>query len=133
MRAARLHGYDTTLAGPEHLVLEDVPDPEIHEPDDVIVRIEGADVCRTDLRIVEGQFRIGYGGRLDVSTIELVDQEKAIVGNLVGTYAELVELMELVADGRIKLTVSYYPLAQIDQAFRDLRDGRIEGRAVIVP
>ncbi len=78
-------------------------------------------------------FVIGYGGRLDVPTIELVDQEKTIVGNLVGTYAELVELMELVADGHIKLHLSYYPLAQINQALRDLRDGRVQGRAVIVP
>jgi NAD+-dependent secondary alcohol dehydrogenase Adh1 len=57
MRAARLHRYDTTLEGPEYLVLEDVPDPTITEPDDVIVRIEGAGVCRTDLHIIEGQFR----------------------------------------------------------------------------
>lgn len=347
MRAARLHRYDTTLEGPEYLVLEEVPDPEIREPDDVIVRIEGAGVCRTDLHIIEGQFSdrvpvalpyipghenagsvvavgpevkglrpgdpvivypqitdgtclacrrgedmhcengdfpgltrdggfaeylltkarnlvrlpegvspravaphadagltayhavkrarrwlepgdtvvligfgglghialqllhalapvrvvvidrseqaltlarelgatatvqaqndpvsevreltggrgaavvldfvgegntpqqglamtrrggayfvIGYGGRLDVPTIELVDQEKTIVGNLVGTYAELVELMELVADGRVKLAITYYPLTQINQALRDLRDGRVKGRAVVVP
>ncbi|MDW7982916.1 MAG: NAD(P)-dependent alcohol dehydrogenase [Thermomicrobium sp.] len=349
MRAARLHRYDTSLAGPEYLVIEDVPDPTIVEPDDVIVRIDGAGVCRTDLHIIEGQFRdrvpvtlpytpghenagfvaavgkgvrrfkpgdavivypqvtdgtclacrrgddmhceqgafpgltrdggfaeylltkernlvrlpdgiapravaphadagltayhavkralrwldpgdpvvligfgglghiafqllqnlagvrtividrsdlalhlahdlgaawtlradtetdivaevrhltngrgaavvldfvgegptpaqgvamtrrggayfvIGYGGRLEIPTIDLVDQEKAIVGNLVGTYADLVELMELVADGRIKLAVTYYPLAQVNQALRDLRDGRVKGRAVLVP
>lgn len=78
-------------------------------------------------------FVIGYGGRLDVPTMELVDQEKTIVGNLVGTYAELVELMELVADGRVKLAITYYPLTQINQALRDLRDGRVKGRAVVVP
>ncbi|MCS6788946.1 MAG: zinc-binding dehydrogenase, partial [Aigarchaeota archaeon] len=78
-------------------------------------------------------FVIGYGGRLEIPTIDLVDQEKAIVGNLVGTYADLVELMELVADGRIKLAVTYYPLAQVNQALRDLRDGRVKGRAVLVP
>ncbi|MFN3336995.1 MAG: zinc-binding dehydrogenase, partial [Thermomicrobium sp.] len=78
-------------------------------------------------------FVIGYGGRLEVPTVELVSQEKAIIGNLVGTYAELVELMELVGEGRIKVAVTYYPLAQVNQALRDLRDGRVKGRAVVVP
>lgn len=349
MRAARLHRYDTSLEGPEYLVLEEIPDPTIVEPDDVIVRIDGAGVCRTDLHIIEGQFRdhipirlpytlghenagfvaavspgvqrfkpgdpvivypqvtdgtclacrrgqdmycengefpgltrdggfaeylltkernlvrlpdglspravaphadagltayhavkralrwldpgdtvvligfgglghiafqllqvlagvrtividrselalhlarelgatwtiqagpesdvvsevqqltggrgaavvldfvgegltpaqglamtrrggayfvIGYGGRLEVPTMELVNQEKAILGNLVGTYAELAELMELVGEGRIKVAVTYYPLTQINQALRDLRDGRVKGRAVVVP
>lgn len=78
-------------------------------------------------------FVIGYGGRLEVPTMELVNQEKAILGNLVGTYAELAELMELVGEGRIKVAVTYYPLTQINQALRDLRDGRVKGRAVVVP
>ncbi|GBD19954.1 Alcohol dehydrogenase [bacterium HR28] len=349
MRAARLHRYDTSLEGPEYLVLEEIPDPTIVEPDDVIVRIDGAGVCRTDLHIIEGQFRdhipirlpytlghenagfvaavgpgvqrfkpgdpvivypqvtdgtclacrrgrdmycengefpgltrdggfaeylltkernlvrlpdglspravaphadagltayhavkralrwldpgdtvaligfgglghiafqllqvlagvrtividraelalhlarelgatwtiqagpesdvvsevrqrtggrgaavvldfvgegltpaqglamtrrggayfvIGYGGRLEVPTMELVNQEKAIIGNLVGTYTELAELMELVGEGRIKVAVTYYPLTQVNQALRDLRDGRVKGRAVVVP
>ena len=32
MRAARLHRYDTTLEGPEYLVLEEVPDPGSGNP-----------------------------------------------------------------------------------------------------
>lgn len=78
-------------------------------------------------------FVIGYGGRLEVPTMELVNQEKAIIGNLVGTYTELAELMELVGEGRIKVAVTYYPLTQVNQALRDLRDGRVKGRAVVVP
>jgi NAD+-dependent secondary alcohol dehydrogenase Adh1 len=54
MRAARLYHYDPEAKGPDYVVIEDVPEPELTEPDDVIVRVGGAGVCRTDLHIVQG-------------------------------------------------------------------------------
>jgi NAD+-dependent secondary alcohol dehydrogenase Adh1 len=36
--------------------MKDVPKPEVSGPFDVIVRIGGAGVCRTDLHILEGQW-----------------------------------------------------------------------------
>ena len=57
MKAAVLHGYDEKLTGKEFVKYEDVADPKINEPSDVIVRIGGAGVCRTDLHIVEGIWR----------------------------------------------------------------------------
>ncbi len=57
MRAARLHEYDETLSRTEVLRLEEVPEPKIEEPDDVIVRIGGAGLCRSDLHIIEGSLR----------------------------------------------------------------------------
>ena len=42
MKAVRLHGYD------QMPVIEDVPEPSIQSPLDVIVKIGGAGVCRTD-------------------------------------------------------------------------------------
>src|SRR6201981_569363 len=57
MKAAVLHQYDTKLSTPEYVTLEDVPEPKIQNPTDVIVRIGGAGVCRTDLHIVEGIWR----------------------------------------------------------------------------
>src|SRR5688572_2212830 len=50
MKAVRLHQYD------ERPVVEEVPDPELSGPLDVIVRIGGAGLCRTDLHIIEGQW-----------------------------------------------------------------------------
>jgi len=55
MRAARLHGYDTTLEGAACSLREDMPDLKISAPDEVIVTIDGAGVCRTDLDSIEGQ------------------------------------------------------------------------------
>jgi NAD+-dependent secondary alcohol dehydrogenase Adh1 len=36
--------------------LVEVPEPEVTDPFDVVVRIGGAGVCRTDLHIIEGQW-----------------------------------------------------------------------------
>jgi NAD+-dependent secondary alcohol dehydrogenase Adh1 len=47
MKAARLHQYDAQL------VIEDVPKPEVAGPHDVVVKIGGAGVCRTDLHVIE--------------------------------------------------------------------------------
>jgi NAD+-dependent secondary alcohol dehydrogenase Adh1 len=54
MKAARLYAYDPEARGPEYVVIEEVPEPVIESPDDVLVRIGGAGVCRTDLHIVQG-------------------------------------------------------------------------------
>ena len=50
MKAVRVHGYG------EKPVLESVPDPVVRDPLDVLVEIEAAGVCRTDLHIIEGQW-----------------------------------------------------------------------------
>src|SRR5205807_2094048 len=51
MKAARLHQYD------HRPVVEEVPEPHITRPHDVIVKIGGAGLCRTDLHIIEGQWK----------------------------------------------------------------------------
>jgi NAD+-dependent secondary alcohol dehydrogenase Adh1 len=52
VKAARLHSYDE-----DHLHIDDVPEPGLQGPHDVIVRIGGAGLCRTDLHIIEGIWR----------------------------------------------------------------------------
>ena len=54
MKAAVLHAFDEKLTAKEFVKYEDVADPKITRPTDVIVRIGGAGVCRTDLHVVEG-------------------------------------------------------------------------------
>jgi NAD+-dependent secondary alcohol dehydrogenase Adh1 len=50
MKAVRLHEFHQSP------VVDDVPEPKITGAHDVIVRIGGAGVCRTDLHIMEGQW-----------------------------------------------------------------------------
>ena len=55
MKAVQVVGYHTKLQ------LTDIPEPTIEGPLDVIVRIGGAGVCRTDLHILEGQWEAKSG------------------------------------------------------------------------
>ena len=76
---------------------------------------------------------IGYGGKIDLPTIDMITSEKTIVGNLVGTYPELVELMALADRGLVELATREYKLSEANQALHDLHDGKIKGRAVLIP
>ena len=76
---------------------------------------------------------VGYGGKIDLPTIDMITSEKTIVGNLVGTYPELVELMALADRGLVNLATREYRLNEANQALQDLHHGRIKGRAVLVP
>jgi len=78
-------------------------------------------------------FAVGYGGRVDVPTIDVIFQEISVVGNLVGNYTEFAELMALAARGKVHLRTQAYPLDEINRAIDDLHHGRIQGRGVIVP
>ena len=53
--------------------------------------------------------------------------------NLVGTWSELYELMELADRGKVKLSMQEYKLDDANKALRDLNDGKVKGRAVLVP
>ncbi|HEX6919536.1 MAG TPA: NAD(P)-dependent alcohol dehydrogenase [Actinomycetes bacterium] len=76
---------------------------------------------------------IGYGGRIDVPTIDLISTERNVVGNLVGSYNDLAELMALAARGKVRLHTQTYPLAAVNDAIADLEHGRLRGRGILVP
>lgn len=52
---------------------------------------------------------------------------------LVSTWAELTELMELANRGLVDLTTKEYSLKDANLALRDLHEGKIQGRAVLIP
>jgi NAD+-dependent secondary alcohol dehydrogenase Adh1 len=76
---------------------------------------------------------IGYGGQLQIPTIDIISQEINFVGNLVGTYNDLVELMTLTAQGKVTLHTAIYPLEAASDAIRDFETGRLRGRGILVP
>jgi NAD+-dependent secondary alcohol dehydrogenase Adh1 len=67
MRAALLPAYDAELS------LEDVPPPEVEGASDVIVRVGGAGLCRTDLHIIEGIWK----EKVDVELPYILGHENA--------------------------------------------------------
>jgi len=79
-------------------------------------------------------FVIGYGGAVNVPTIEFVSREINVIGNLVGSYNDLAELMTLTAQGKVRLSTKKYELSSALSALDDLDNGRIPGgRAILVP
>jgi NAD+-dependent secondary alcohol dehydrogenase Adh1 len=78
-------------------------------------------------------FVIGYGGNIDIPTIDIISTERNVIGNLVGTYNDLVELMVLAQAGKVTLHTKKYPLDAALDALADLDAGRVRGRAILTP
>ncbi|HAB36525.1 MAG TPA: D-arabinose dehydrogenase [Rhodobacteraceae bacterium] len=76
---------------------------------------------------------VGYGEDVQVPTVDLVITEKNIIGNLVGTWSELTELMELAHRGLVQLETHEFKLEDANAALQSLHNGKIKGRAVLVP
>lgn len=76
---------------------------------------------------------IGYGENIDVPTIDVISTEISFIGNLVGSYNDLCDLMVLAARGAVTLHTAKYALDDFQTAIDDLDAGRVRGRAILVP
>jgi NAD+-dependent secondary alcohol dehydrogenase Adh1 len=76
---------------------------------------------------------IGYGQNLNIPTIDVISREISFIGNLVGTYVDLQDLMTLTAKGQVTLHTTTYPLDAINDAMADLDHGRLQGRGILIP
>ncbi|MGI8531840.1 MAG: NAD(P)-dependent alcohol dehydrogenase [Geodermatophilaceae bacterium] len=76
---------------------------------------------------------IGYGGTVHIPTLDIISTERNIVGNIVGTYNDLAELMVLAQAGKVTLHTKAYPLDSAVEAIEDLDAGNVRGRAILVP
>jgi NAD+-dependent secondary alcohol dehydrogenase Adh1 len=68
-----------------------------------------------------------------IPTGDIVSNEINFVGNLVGTYNDLVELMALTSEGKVALHTVSYPLEAVNDATHDLEAGRLRGRGIMIP
>src|SRR5690242_302226 len=85
------------------------------------------------LRRAGNYYVVGYGENISVPTIDIVSTEINIIGNLVGSYNDLVELMALAAQGKVTLHTTTYALDDFQSAIDDLDNGRVRGRAILIP
>jgi propanol-preferring alcohol dehydrogenase len=115
-------------------VVDDVTDGDGAQQ---VLDFVGADVTTAyapDITAAGGDHHIiGYGGHIHEPAQALVNGEFSYVGNIVGRYAELQELVALVEQGDVALHTSRYDLADINTVAEKLEHGEIEGRAVITP
>ncbi|KAF2768237.1 alcohol dehydrogenase GroES domain-containing protein [Teratosphaeria nubilosa] len=85
------------------------------------------------LRQAGNYFVVGYGENLNIPTIDIISTEISFVGNLVGSYNDLAELMVLAAQGKVVLHTTKYKLVDFQKAIDDLSAGKVRGRAILVP
>jgi NAD+-dependent secondary alcohol dehydrogenase Adh1 len=128
-------GAQHALAGGDDVVQEvmELTRGGAHAVIDFVGELGAEQICWQMLRKGGTHFMVGYGGEVHIPTVHLIIQEIAVAGSLVGNYMELVELMELNAEGRVKLHAQEYKLSQINQAVSDFKNRKIVGRGVIVP
>jgi propanol-preferring alcohol dehydrogenase len=83
---------------------------------------------------VEGEIAIVglAGGTLPVAFGQ-VPWETAVAIPYWGSAVELMEVLELARQGKIRAHVERYPFERVEEAYARLREGRLDGRAVIVP
>lgn len=76
---------------------------------------------------------VGYGGTVHAPSGSLVNNEHSIVANLVGTWPDLYELLELHAAGKVVLRTQRHRFEEVNDVLDALRQGEVFGRAVLVP
>jgi NAD+-dependent secondary alcohol dehydrogenase Adh1 len=133
--ASELGAHHTVQA--DESVVDGVRELTDGEGADVVfdfVAEQGAEQTSWEMtREAGSDFVIGYGGTLTIPTLDIISTERNIVGNIVGTYNDLAELMVLAQRGDVTLHTKTYPLDAAADALRDLEAGKVRGRAVLVP
>ena len=76
---------------------------------------------------------IGYGGTIAVPSAALVVDEHSVVGNLVGTWVDLWELLQPTRPAGSRSKTETHPLDAVNDVLAQLRDGDVTGRVVLVP
>jgi NAD+-dependent secondary alcohol dehydrogenase Adh1 len=76
---------------------------------------------------------VGYGENVNVPTIDIISTEINFIGNLVGSYNDLCDLMALAARGAVTLHTAKYRLDDFQSAIDDLDAGNVRGRAILIP
>ncbi|MCZ6679699.1 MAG: NAD(P)-dependent alcohol dehydrogenase [Candidatus Poribacteria bacterium] len=132
--ARELGAHHVLDGGPDVVAeLKDLTGGGAHAVIDFVGELGAEQLCWQMLRKGGTHFIVGYGGQIEVPTLHIILNEIAIAGSLVGNYMELVELMELNAEGRVKMHAQQYSLDNINTAITDFKNRQIVGRGVIVP
>ena len=76
---------------------------------------------------------VGYGGMVSHPSVGFVVGETVVAGNLVGSWIDLWELLQLHGRGDVTLRSETHPLEEVNDVLDRLREGEITGRAVLVP
>ncbi|WP_432074132.1 NAD(P)-dependent alcohol dehydrogenase [Streptomyces wuyuanensis] len=76
---------------------------------------------------------VGLGGGALPVDFSSPPHECSVASPYWGSLTELMDVITLAQQGKIKVLVEQFPLQRADEAYQLLHDGRIQGRAVITP
>ena len=76
---------------------------------------------------------VGYGGEMTVNLLEAINHDYKILASQIGSYTELVELMELAHQGKVRIDSERFPLEDVNDVYQEINAGKILGRAVLIP
>jgi NAD+-dependent secondary alcohol dehydrogenase Adh1 len=128
-------GADAVLDSGE--VVEAVRDLTDGRGADLVLDFVGNDQTHTagvEMLVRGGTYSIvGFGGMVTVPSAAMVGNEITIVANLVGSWIDLWEVLQLHARGRLTLKTETHALEDVNEVLGRLREGDITGRAVLVP
>ena len=132
--ARQLGAHHTVVSGPDTSAeLMDITGGGAHVVFDFVGEHGTEALGLAALRNRGSYYTVGYGGKVDIETLSIISREINVVGNLVGTYTDLVELMDLTARGLVNLHTTVYDLDDAVQAMHDLDAGTLVGRGILVP
>jgi len=100
--------------------------------DSVIVFSPSQLAIDASLRLVKpgGTVVIGVNG--DLRQFAFGD-EVTVRGTVVGTRQDMKEVLQLAAQGKIRVEATKFPLKQANEVLKKLKNGQINGRAVLIP
>ncbi len=139
LRAASELGADAAIDASSGGVGEQIKDATAGRGADVVFELVGTrDTMRESLAALAKRGRLVFVGysfdTLEVSPLSLVIPEVSIRASVGNTYAELVEVVALATEGRLRSLVhERAPLEDADRVLDDLAAGRVVGRSVLVP
>ncbi len=104
---------------------------------DLVIDFVGSDATHTDGMAMLARLGtysiVGFGGTLSVPSAAMVGTEQAAIANLVGSWTDLWEVLQLHGRGNLTLKTEIHPLESVNDVLDSLREGAITGRAVLVP
>ncbi len=104
---------------------------------DVLLDFVGADatieLARAAARTLGDATIVGIAGGTVPFSFFSQPYEVSIQTTYYGSRTELAELLDLAARGLVHAESTTYSLDDAAQAYRDLHDGKVRGRAVVVP
>jgi propanol-preferring alcohol dehydrogenase len=139
LAAARELGADVAIDASLGAVAEQVKDATGGRGADAVFELVGtADTMRASIAALAKRGRlvlVGYSfDVLEVSPLSLVVAEQSIRTSVGNTHAELVDVLALAADGRLRQVIhEVAPLKDADRVLDDLAASRVVGRSVLAP